>query len=178
MARPEKEAAVAEMAEALEATSGIYLADFTGLTVEGANQLRRELRAQGVRYKVVKNTLTRLASKKAKREGILPYLEGPTGIALAGEDPLEPARVLVRFMKDHERPTIKVGLVEGRVVDAREVQRLAALPTADVLYAKFLGMLNSPLVGVLGVLTGLMSKTARVLAEVQKKKEAGGEAGA
>jgi large subunit ribosomal protein L10 len=172
MARPEKEAAVAELTEALRSASGVYLADFTGLTVANADELRRGLREQGVRYAVVKNTLARLAVNKAQLEDLLPFLQGPTAVAIATEDAIAPARVLVNFTKEKETPKIKAGLVEGRLFEGKDVERLASLPPRDQLYAKLLGALQSPMVGVVGVLTGLMRNLVHALSEIEKKKQA------
>ena len=177
MARPEKEAAVAELAREFEQASGIYLADFTGLTVSAVEELRRNLRAEGVQYRVVKNTLARLAATQAAREELVPFFQGPTAVAWGGEDAVAPARVLARFIKEHEKPALKAGLVEGRLLASRDLARVAALPQREVLYSQLLGTLQAPLTGLAMVLTGVMRNLVGVLSEIEKKREAGGEAG-
>lgn len=173
MPKPEKVAAVAELAEMFSATDGIYLADFTGLKVAQVNELRKRLRERGVSYLVVKNTLASIAAQQSGREALVPYLAGPTAVAIATKmDPVDPARVLAKFAKDHEVLSIKAGFVEGRLFATKEVQRLAALPGRQELYAKLLGALQFPAAGLVGCLTGVMRNLVSVLSEIEKKKQA------
>src|SRR5262245_41969458 len=109
MARPEKEAAVAELTREFENAQGIYLADFTGLTVEAVESLRTQLYAEGVTYRVVKNTLARRAADESKCGALGRYFKGPTAVAISATDAVAPARVLVKFLKQHEKPTLKAG---------------------------------------------------------------------
>ena len=176
MARPEKEAAVAELTREFESAQGIYLADFTGLTVEAVEELRSLLYSEGVSYRVVKNTLARRAAVGSNRGDLGRYFKGPTAVAISTTDPVTPARILVKFVKQHEKPALKAGFVEGRVLAPQEVQGVAALPPKEVLYAQFLGALQSPMVKVLFALNGVAGNLVRALSEVQKKKE-GAEGG-
>src|SRR5262245_25504377 len=138
MARPEKESAVAELSREFDSAKGIYLADFTGLTVEAVEQLRTQLYSEGVSYRVVKNTLAKRAAGAASGGDLGPYFKGPTAVAISATDPIAPARVLVKFIKQHEKPALKAGFVDGRLLKAQDVQGVAALPPREVLYAQFL----------------------------------------
>ncbi|MBX5476398.1 MAG: 50S ribosomal protein L10 [Clostridia bacterium] len=140
-----KEARVAEIKEKLERAPAAVLADFRGLTVADDTELRRRLRAAGVEYSVVKNTLLGLAAKQAGITGLEPHLEGPTAIAFSFSDATAAARELSAFAKDHQQLQIKAGILEGRVVSAAEVKALADLPPREVLLAKVLAGIQAPL---------------------------------
>lgn len=140
-----KQAKVAEIKEKLEKAQAVILADYQGLTVEEDTQLRKNLREAGVEYKVYKNTLVTLAAKELGMDGIAEYLEGPVSIALGYEDVTAPARVLNDFAKDHKKLELKAGIVQGEIYDVDKVKQLASIPSKEVLIAKLLGSIKSPL---------------------------------
>ncbi|MEW8956595.1 50S ribosomal protein L10 [Clostridium sp.] len=140
-----KEAKVAEIREKLEKAQAVILADYQGLTVEQDTTLRKNLREAGVEYKVYKNTLVALAAKELGFDGVVEYLEGPVSIAFGYEDVTAPARILNDFAKDHKKLELKAGIVQGEVYDADKVKQLAAIPSKEVLIAKLLGSIKSPL---------------------------------
>ena len=156
-----KEAKVAEIKEKLEKAQSVILADYQGLTVEEDTQLRRNLREAGVEYKVYKNTLVTIAAKELNLEGICEYLEGPVSIAFGYEDATAPARILNDFAKDHKKLELKAGIVEGEIFDKEKVEQLASIPSKEVLIAKLLGSIKSPL-----------SNLAYLLNAIKEKKEA------
>ncbi len=170
MATPEKEAVVKELAELFRENPGIYLADFTGLDVEAMGVLRQKCRKNAVQFRVIKNRLAKRAVEGTEIESVLPYLVGPTAIATCMEDPALPARVLKEFVDEYERPSIKVGLIEGRLLDAEQVWRIARLPAREVLLAQFLGGLQSPLRDFLWAMKGVGQGLVRALAAVQEQK--------
>lgn len=139
-----KEAKVAEIREKLEKAQAVILADYQGLTVEQDTTLRKNLREAGVEYKVYKNTLVALAAKELGFDGVVEYLEGPVSIAFGYEDVTAPARILNDFAKDHKKLELKAGIVQGEVYDAEKVKQLAAIPSKEVLIAKLLGSIKSP----------------------------------
>ena len=154
------EAVVAEIKGWLTNSKGVVLTSYDKLNVATDTQLRRELRAAGVQYKVVKNTMLRIAAKQAGIEGLDAHLEGTTAMAFA-EDAIAPAKVLCDFMKKNklEDPgilTIKVGMVEGKVIDAAGVKALANLPSREELVAKLLGSMNAPIANCVGVLSAVI----------------------
>jgi len=120
---------VAALVGRLKRSPTIYLTDFTGLDVARLTDLRRKLRAAGVEYVVVKNTLARRAFGEARVAGLDAHLQGPTGLVLAGTDPVTAARVLTDFAKEHTTLAVKVGLVEGKAIAPDQVTRLAHLPS-------------------------------------------------
>lgn len=165
-----KEPVVQEIKGKLEASKGAVLADYRGLNVAQVTELRRRLREAGVEYKVVKNTLTKLAAAELGLEGLNPYLEGPTAIAFGIEDPVAPAKILSEFAKTNKALEIKAGVLEGKVIDFNGVKALADLPSREVLLAKVLGGMQAPLYGFANVLQGNLRNLVYVLEAIRKQK--------
>lgn len=161
-----KTAAVEKLTEVLQGASSVYLTDFTGMPVDMMSSLRRRCREADVEYRVVKDTLTKLAAQRAGMHQVLDYLEGPTGLALGRDDELAPARVLVDFAKEHKLPRIKVAFVEGRIFMEDGVKTLAVLPAREVLLGRFACGLRAPLAGLGGLLHQLMWKLVATLQAV------------
>ena len=155
-----KEAKVAEIKEKLEKAQGVVLASYQGLTVEEDTMLRKRLREAGVEYKVYKNTLVTLAANELGLGDLVQYLEGPVSIAFGYEDATAPARVLHNFGKDHKKLELKAGIVDGIVYDKAGVEKLATIPSKEVLIAKLLGSFKAPL-----------SNLAYLLNAIKEKKE-------
>ena len=128
-----KKAIVAQMKETLSEAKGAVLIGYSGLTVAQATDLRRKMLAEGVEYKVIKNTLTRIAANELNLEGFSEHLEGPTALATSKEDAVAPARVIEQFIKatEQEVVTVKAGIVEGEVMDAAGVKAIASLPNRE-----------------------------------------------
>ena len=160
-----KEAKVAEIREKLEKAQAIVLADYQGLTVEEDTALRKTLREAGVEYKVYKNNLVTLAAKELGIEGLDSYLEGPVSIAFGYEDATAPARVLHTFAKDHKKLELKAGMVEGTLYNKEEVEKLATIPSQEVLIAKLLGSFKAPLSNVAYLLNAIKEKKESESAE-------------
>ena len=160
-----KEAKVAEIREKLEKAQAIVLADYQGLTVEEDTALRKTLREAGVEYKVYKNNLVTLAAKELGIEGLDSYLEGPVSIAFGYEDATAPARVLHTFAKDHKKLELKAGIVEGTLYNKEEVEKLATIPSKEVLIAKLLGSFKAPLSNVAYLLNAIKEKKESESAE-------------
>ena len=171
-----KQAVVAQLKEQLESAKGVVLTSYKGLTVAQDTELRRELREAGVSYHVVKNTMLRIAAKEAGIEGIEEHLEGTTAFAFSTEDAVAPAKVICGFMKKNkleeaEILTVKVGVVEGKVIDVDEVKALAALPSREELIAKLLGSMNAPISNTVNVLQGVIRNAVYVLDAIRAQKE-------
>lgn len=150
----EKKQVVQGLSDKVKAAKSIVLTDYRGLTVEQDTELRSALRKAGVDYKVVKNTLTRFAMKENGLEEIDPFLNGPTAMAVSDTDPVAPAKVLSEFAKKFDKLELKVGVVEGKVIDVNGIKALADLPSREVLIAKVLGGFNAPISGFVNVLNG------------------------
>jgi len=170
--RNSKEEVVAELAGKLAAAKSTFLADYRGLNVEQVSRLRAELRNTGAEYRVAKNTLLRLAAKGTGTECLSDYLEGPTAITIASEDPVAPAKVLSEFAKANPKFELKVGALDGKLMSIDDIKALAELPSREVLLAKMLGSLNAPASNFVGVLAAIPRSLVQVLAAIQDQKAA------
>ena len=160
-----KEAKVAEIKEKLEKSKSVVLAKYQGLTVEEDTTLRKNLREAGVEYKVYKNTLVILAAKELGLDGIVEYLEGPVSVAFGYEDVTVAARVLNDFAKDHKKLELKAGIVEGEIYDQAKISQLATIPSKEVLIAKLLGSIKSPISSFARVLSAIADSKGTDTAE-------------
>jgi large subunit ribosomal protein L10 len=172
--RAQKQDMVTALAAKLQRSPTLYLTDFTGLDVARITDLRRRLRAAGVEYVVVKNTMMRRALTDAQRAGLESHLTGPTALVLAGTDPVGAAKVLADFAREFEKPAVKVGVVEGKAVTPDQVKRLAALPAKRELLAQLGGAFQAPVAGFLGAMNGVLYMMVGAL-EALKIKRAGAQ---
>lgn len=154
----------------MKAAKAIVFADYRGLTVDQDTQLRNALRKAGVDYKVVKNTLTRFAANENGLGGLDTYLNGPTAMASSDSDPVAPAKILSEFAKKYDKLEIKVGVVEGKIIDSNGVKALAELPPREVLIARVLGGFNAPISGFVNVLNGNMRGLVVALNAIAEQK--------
>lgn len=138
-----KKAVVSEIAEKMKKAESTVVVEYRGLTVAESTTLRRELRSEGVEFKVYKNALAQRAAQEVGAEDLVKDLVGPNAIAF-GSDAVAPARILAKFAKDHEALVLKSGIVEGKVVGLETIQKLATLPNREGMIAKFMGCLQSP----------------------------------
>ncbi|NCO65797.1 MAG: 50S ribosomal protein L10 [Candidatus Aquicultor secundus] len=172
MARPEKEATVEEIKEKMGKAKSVILTDYRGLNFEQISDLRNKLRAQGVEYKVFKNTLAKLATKELDLTELDPYLVGPTAMVISYEDATAPAKTLVDFARVTKLLELKGGFVEGAVIGGDSVRSLATIPPKEILIAMFMGGLKSPLYGLARSLNQITAGLARVLNQVAQQKGA------
>lgn len=156
MSKQERQATVESLTETLQSAPNMIVTDFSGLTVEHMTTFRSRLRAVGARYVVVKNTLARRALVASDISGLDgEVFAGPTGLVMVGPDPLPAAKVISEFVKEHQKPAVKVGLVDGRVMDPAYLQRLGEIPSREVLLGQFVGGLNGILYQMVGALEAL-----------------------
>jgi large subunit ribosomal protein L10 len=172
MARPDKAAAVAELADAFNSSAAAVLTEYRGLTVKNLKELRRSL-GENASYAVTKNTLTVLAAREAGIEGLEESLTGPTAIAFISGDIATVAKGLRDFAKANPLLVIKGGVMDGRVLDAETVRKLADLESREVLLAKLAGAMNGNLAKAVGLFAAPLSQAARVLAALADQKPAG-----
>jgi len=158
MSKTERQTKVEALTERLGGSPDIYVTDFSGLSVGKITELRRRLRAAGAQYVVVKNTLAQRALAANQVGALDDHLAGPTGLVLAGADPLAAAKVLSEFAKEHQKPKVRVGLVDGRAVDPAYVKRLGELPSREALLGQLAGCLNGILYQMVGALEALRDK--------------------
>lgn len=169
-----KEKQVERIREKMRSSSSTILSDYRGLTVEEMSDLRKKLRGEGVEYEVIKNSLVRLAVKDEKyEEELLPHLKGPTAIAFGYQDSLAGVRILTSFSKEHENLRIKVGIMEGKLINRERLRELALLPPYEGLLSQVAFVIKSPLQGLVKVLKGNMRNLVLVLKSIGVVKEGG-----
>jgi large subunit ribosomal protein L10 len=150
----------------------IVVTDYNGLDVSSINDLRRKLREAGIEYQVVKNTLLVRAAEDTEAALIKDYFKGPSAVAISYEDPVAPAKVLTQFAKDNNKLEIKVGVLNGKVLDAQAIKALATLPSREVLLAQLLATLNAVPTSFVRVLAEVPRSLLNVLTAIKDQKEA------
>ena len=158
--REDKKQMVSELTEQFREAKSVVVVDYRGISVALDTKLRKELRENGVKYLVAKNTLLSIAAKEAGFEGITPAFKGVTAVAFCKEDAIAPARVIGKFSKDNKVLEIKGGILEGEVIDTDKVVALSELPSKEVLLAKVASCFQAPI-----------QQLCYVFEEIRKKKE-------
>jgi len=169
--RTQKEQVVAELHEKLQRASAAIVTDFKGMTVAEITELRDALATEKVDYRVVKNTLMRLASQETGAVVLEPVLKGTCAVAIGYGDPSVPAKIIKKFNKTNEKLKIKAGALGLRLLDGNQVAALADLPPREELLAKLLGTLNAVPTSLVTVLSGVSRAFVGVLAAIQREKE-------
>ncbi len=170
MARADKAAAVAELADKFRDSSGAVLTEYRGLTVKQLKELRTALGGNAT-YAVVKNTLTKIAAKDAGVDGLSDLLAGPSAIAFITGDAVETAKGLRDFAKANPQLLIKGGVLDGELLTPAEINKLASLESREVLLAKLAGAMKASLSGAVALFAAPLSQTARVLGALQEKAQ-------
>jgi len=166
----DKKQVAGELAEQLEASGIIYLTDFTGLGVKAMTDLRSRLREQGIRYRVVKNTLMERALEGLDLPDLSEHLEGPTGLIMNDEDPVAPAKIVKEFAKEHDdRPVVKIGIVDRLAITPEAIGQMADLPPRDQLLAGIAGGLTAGVAGIAGALNALLRDITYMIEQVAEK---------
>ena len=166
MKREDKRAVVADLNQKMSQAKVAILTRFVGLNVGKMTQLRRELRKAAVEYRIVKNTLLRLAIQGTEKELLGSKIEGPVAVAWSNADPVAPARVLAKFAKDYAELKILVAYSDGRLWGPAEIQQWVNLPSLDELRGKILGLIQVPA----STLARLIGTPSTQLAQVMKAK--------
>jgi large subunit ribosomal protein L10 len=170
--REDKGELIADLHQRMGQARVAILTRFTGLDVEKMTQLRRELRKAAVQYRVVKNTLFRLAVRETDKEVLNSHLEGPVGVAWSDGDPVAPARVLAKYAKEWPELKIMVAASEGKLWGPAEIQGWVSLPSLEELRAKILGLIQAPATSLARLLGAPATKVARLLQARSAQKEA------
>ncbi len=170
MARPEKIAEVQAITDRFKTAQSIVMADYTGLTVLQMTAFRAQCRAKNIECRVVKNRLAMIAADNAELEFLKDHLKGPTALIMGSESQIEPAKVVIDFVKDNQALKVKGGVVDGQFLIPEQVVALSKIPSRDELIAQMMGSINSPLTGIAGTINGVMSALARALDAVAKQK--------
>ena len=172
----EKKAKVAELAEDIKNSAACVLVNYQGITVEDDTKLRKELREAGVKYVVVKNTMTGRAFEMNGTSDMTPYLKGMTALAIGTEDAIAPAKVLKKYADKLETFNILAGYLDGAVIDDKTVIAMADIPSKETLIAKFLGSIRSPLYGLAYALQAVVDKNGDGEAAAEEAAPAAEEA--
>ncbi|MBR1680740.1 50S ribosomal protein L10 [bacterium] len=167
-----KEEKIAKIKENVDKAQVAIITEYRGFTVEEITNLRRELQKNGADYMVTKNTLAKIAVKGTEYEVLTDALKGPVAIAFGFEDPVSPAKVLSKFIKDTKKGEIVGAALDGKLLSAAEAKALANLPSKEEIYAKMLGSINSPASGIVGSINAVMASLTRAVAAVRDKKAA------
>ena len=178
MNKEKKTAVVEEVASQIQESEAVFAVDYRGISVPQAAELRERLTEAGARFRVVKNTLTLLAADKAGAEELKELLEGPTAFTFvsAEGDPALAAKALATFRREHDVLEFKGGRMSGNVLTVEELQALARLPAHEVLNAQVVGLIASPITGLVRGLNQLIAGLAMQLRQIADQGLVGGEA--
>jgi len=168
MRKKEKPFFVQNLSEQLKSAKSVILVDYTGLSVKLQQELKKRLKEAGAQISIVKNTLFRLAGKNAKvpDEALQDsVLQGPTAVVISEKDALTPLQILAKFAKEKEILNFKVGIIEGKFQDKPSLEKLATLPSKEVLFGQTISLLSSPIFGFVRTLEGNLQKLVFILKE-------------
>lgn len=170
--REEKKQAVEDLHEKFSTAKVAVLVEFSGLSVSEITELRNDLRKARGELKVVKNTLARRAVEGTTLSEAADAFTGPIAVTFGYEDPVGPVRILKKFSdKVKGKTKLKVGMVDGAFVDGGEINRVADLPSKEVLLSSLVGSLQSPIAGLVMGLQGIIRQVVYVLSAIQEKKQ-------
>lgn len=169
--KQEKIKVVQELHEKFDRAASVILTDYKGLDVAQLTDLRNRLRKCGAEYKVVKNTLARMASQGTDAHKIEGHFIGATGVVISYEDVFAPVKVLSEYSNKLESFKIRVGVLEGIVLDPVKIKGVANMPSREVLLGKALGSIAAPLYGLARTLQGVLGKLVFALSAVKEAKE-------
>jgi len=169
---PQKVAQVEQIRQWLSASKGVIFTDYRGLNVSQITQLRKQLRQNQAEYRVVKNTLFRLAAQGLINDNLDDILEGPTAVAFIHGDEAATAKALSDAIRELRVLAVKGAVLGGKRYDAEAVQQLAKLPPREVLIAQIVGGLQSPITGLVGTLHGILRDFVYTVQAIADKKSA------
>jgi large subunit ribosomal protein L10 len=176
MARPEKVKVVEELAQKLSDAESVFVTDYAGLTVTDITDLRAQLRAAGISYRVAKNTLLRLAAKQAGVPELVDSFKGPTAVAFGDRDPVAGAKIFKEFYSRLEHPEVRSFMVEGHMYGSEDIKAYAALPPREEVLAGLVAAVESPITGFIGTLDAIIRDFVGTIDALAKKKEEEGQA--
>jgi large subunit ribosomal protein L10 len=166
-----KEKTIAELQDKLKRAQLAILAGYSGLNVEKINALRNELRKAGIEFRVIKNTLFGIASEKTDYAGLKGHLRGPLAVVLTYDDIVTPAKVLSEFARKNAELDVKVGMMGGELLDRKQLEALASLPSKEVLLAKLLSVFVGAQASMVHVLAAVPRSLVQVLNAYRQKRE-------
>ena len=170
MSTPQKEAVLKDTQQRIKDVRGIYLADFSGMTVQSLSLLRKKCREQGVQFRVIKNTLLKRAFNARGIQELDEHLVGPTGLVFSPNNEMAPAKILADFAKEFERPRLKAAVVDGRLYDDKAIVRLAKLPSREVLLSQLIATFIAPMTSFLGAVNAMLATPANMADALAREK--------
>lgn len=168
--KEQKEQDIAALKDDFKKSSHALVVSFEGLPVDKDWELRRALQAAQLNYRVVKNTLGRIAVEDTPLESLKDHFKGMTAVAYSENDPVGLAKVLSKFAKDNAKLTFKAGVVEGRAINVKDIEALATMPSKEELISKLMYVLNAPAQGIAVALNGVARNLAVVVQQIAEKK--------
>ena len=171
LTRAEKQEQIETLTSLLAPAHGLFVMDFTGLTVGEVTELRRKVKEANGNYRVVRNTLAKLALAATNHKALEPLLTGPAAVAYTAQDAVLLAKALADFSKSHDKLKFRGGLVEGQLLDALQAKQVASLPSKQELVARLLYLLQSPMRRLVTVLSAPVRGLAVSLHQIAEKKE-------
>ena len=172
MKMDEKKEIVEDIRKRFLESKVVILTDYKGLDVEKINELRRKLKQSGAEYKVIKNTLLVRASEETDISLIKDSFKGPSAVALSCDDPVTPAKILTEFADEHESLEIKVGVMNGKILDLSAIKKLSALPSREVLLGSLLSVMSGVPSAFVRALNDMPRRLLNVLQAIKEQKEA------
>lgn len=171
LSRAEKVAMVEELNQKLKKAKAVILTDFKGLKVGEINELRYKLRESAIEYKVIKNTIIRLAAKDTPLENLTEKICAPNALAISYKDPITLAKKLVEFKKKSALFNIKSGFLEGQILQSKQIEELARLPNREILLAQLLATMSAGPRQFVGLLYNIIAKLFYLLEEINRQKQ-------
>lgn len=171
MKMDQKQQIVEELRGQLADSRVVIVTDYKGLTVAQMSELRRQLKAQEIEFRVVKNTLLTRASDSPAMEPLRAYFKGPSAVALGFKDPVAPAKVLTKFAEENKTLAIKGGVLGGKQLDPAAIKALSSLPSREVLLAQMLSVMNAVPSGFVRALADFPRRMLNVLNAIKDQKE-------
>ena len=171
MNRTEKESIVNALSERLRRAKAVILAEYRGLKVSEITEIRKDVKKNAGDFRVIKNRLAKRAFAGSGMSSLEGYMKGPLAMVIAEQDPVVLSKVLSKHAENYAALKLKVGFLDGKVIDARGIDALAKLPSKEELYAKMLGTLMAPAQGLVRILHGVPQKLAIALKAIADKKQ-------
>ena len=169
--RGKKEEILEELRKVLDGSEGAFLVNYQGLNVETLSKLRRQLKEADIDFRVAKNRLLVIASENAGTAVLKDYMNGPCALAVTYSDVVMPAKILTKFSEENEELQIKVGQINGKIIDISGIKRLAGLPSREVLLSKLLYSLSGVTTNFVRVLSEVPRSLLNVLEAIREQKE-------
>lgn len=168
-----KEVSEARIKNTLKESNALFIVKYSGVSGLGLSTLRQNLKGANASLFVVKNSVARRALKESGHSGLIPSVEGPCGLVFAKDEPVEVSKVLFNFTKENENLKLEIGFLQDKIIDKKDIELLAKLPSKQVLRAQVVMALNSPISGLVMTLNQLLVKFVYCLDQIKQKKTGG-----